>query len=377
MKRTRIGMSLVAVAIVLVAAGCRKTNNTSLLNTHEFQIGSIEPLTGVAAGYGERDKRGIELAISQLEAEHSGFRFVLHAEDGQFTPKVSVDAYDKLRASGKIDALLSFGSPQSLAVQPKAKADGLLHMGTSTSASSFSTPEDLSFRISPPTEWEVKTLAQLVLRLQAKRVAVLYSNNEVGVSVSKAFKGLITNLKPSPELVADEAFAVDAADYRTHLTKIKNAKPDLVFIVGLAKHVGTSLKQSQEIGLQTKFISFRGAEDPELVVIAGPAAEGLIYTYGFDESSNHAETQAFVKKYTDKYGEVPNGYSAEGYAAMRVVGEALIKCNTDTACQQQYLFGLQSYPSIFGPLSFDRNGDVFYEFYLKTVKDGKFVKLDD
>jgi branched-chain amino acid transport system substrate-binding protein len=373
MRRSFVVLSIVLVGTSLLAAGCSKTKQAPSSKTG-FTIGAIEPLTGVAAAYGERDKRGYELAIEDLERTFPGYQFNLRIEDGQFTPKGSVDAYNKLYSEGNMGALITFGSPQSLAAQPLAKTNNLLHMGVSTSASSFSTPDDLSFRMSPPAEFEMQRLAQLVSELHAGRVAVLYSNNEVGVSVFKAFKNLTGQLSPAPSLVAEESFPVETVDFRTSLAKIRDTKPDVVFIAGLAKHVGSVLKQSQEMGLKTQFISFRSAEDPELVRVAGSAAEGLLYTYGFDETAQISEAQKFVDSYKNKFGELPNGYNAEAYMGMRLVGEALVKCSTDTACQQQYLFGLQNHPSVFGPLSFDKNGDVFYPFFLKTIKDGKFVR---
>ena len=45
-------------------------------------------------------------------------------------------------------------------------------------------------------------------------------------------------------------------------------------------------------------------------------------------------------------------------------------------CVQNYLTNLRDYDSVLGKLSFDENGDVYYDFFVKTVRNGEFVRLD-
>jgi len=53
---------------------------------------------------------------------------------------------------------------------------------------------------------------------------------------------------------------------------------------------------------------------------------------------------------------------------------AFAECGKDYECIKDYLTNLKNYNSVFGKLSFDNNGDVYYDFFYKTVKDGQFVK---
>ena len=40
-----------------------------------------------------------------------------------------------------------------------------------------------------------------------------------------------------------------------------------------------------------------------------------------------------------------------------------------------HLFKIKDLSTVFGPLSFDENGDVMYPFMIKEVKNGKFVVI--
>jgi len=73
---------------------------------------------------------------------------------------------------------------------------------------------------------------------------------------------------------------------------------------------------------------------------------------------------------------VPDAYAAEGYEGFRVLAEAFGECGKNMQCAKNYLQGLKNFSSVFGSMGFDGNGDVNYGFFLKTVKDGKFVPCE-
>ena len=47
----------------------------------------------------------------------------------------------------------------------------------------------------------------------------------------------------------------------------------------------------------------------------------------------------------------------------------------DTACTMKYMNGIKDRATLFGPISFDSFGDVSYGFFLKTVRNGEFVRV--
>ena len=65
----------------------------------------------------------------------------------------------------------------------------------------------------------------------------------------------------------------------------------------------------------------------------------------------------FLRK---KYRIAPDGYAAEGYEGLRLVISAFASCDKNYTCMQGYLQNIRNYSSVFGNLSFDENGDVYY-----------------
>ncbi len=359
--------------IIIIGGIFLFTQDDQPLVSEPIKIGVIESLSGFAAYYGEENKKGVEVALSEIAEKYPDLKFDVYHEDSLYTAKGGVDAYNNLKSRYGLDAVMTHASPVALAIQPLAKTDGILQMAVSASAKNFSSANDLSFRVSPITDIEVKVLSDFIKNKGYKKVSVLYFNNDIGVSIADS---LARELEGSfSAVVTQDAFPLDATDYRTYLAKIKQASPDSVYAVGTAAHLSNILKQAKELDIEAQFLGFRASEDPVLLKNAGDLAEGFIYTYAFDANDSVTETRRFVDAYNSTYHSLPDGYAAEGYEGMMLVASAFDKCGKNYECIGYYLRNLKNYKSVFGDLSFDENGDVSYKFFLKTVRNGEFVKL--
>jgi branched-chain amino acid transport system substrate-binding protein len=115
--------------------------------------------------------------------------------------------------------------------------------------------------------------------------------------------------------------------------------------------------------------------DPKLLEVAGPAAEGAVFSYPtFDTKSSQPLIAEFVKAYQAKFGAEPDAFAAQGYDAYRVMEKALAggpaKNGPDIA---RRLREIGTYEGPGGRISFDQFGDVQKPLRLITVRDGKFV----
>ncbi|HIH21570.1 MAG TPA: amino acid ABC transporter substrate-binding protein, partial [Candidatus Diapherotrites archaeon] len=274
-------LSVLVIATILVFSLENNTANAVLLKEKQVKIAVILPLSGSAAYYGEASMKGIELAKEELQNQFSNLELKVYYEDSLYTPKGGVDAYHKLIASEKIDAVITGASQVSLAVQPLAAKDGILQMAVFSSAEKYSTPNDISFRVSSRNEIEAEKIAEFVKGKDFESLGIVYLNNDFGVGFKEALKKKLTAVSPRTR-VFEEGFSLDASDFRTILAKLRQS--NAIFIVGTAKHYAIILNQAKELGINVQFLSMRSAEDPQLLEIAASAAEGLIYSYPFDKA---------------------------------------------------------------------------------------------
>ncbi|MDB5259252.1 MAG: Extracellular ligand-binding receptor [Candidatus Taylorbacteria bacterium] len=374
-----------AALIILIILGVWASKHTSA-GKQALNIGVISTLTGQASYIGESTMKGAELGKIKALNEHPNLPVNLFHEDSLFTPKGGIDAYNKLRQTKNISAVISMASNVSVAIEPLAIKAGVLDIAVSTLATAFSTPNDLTFRITSKANTEAAPAIEYLKSHGKKKLGIMYMNNEIGVSLRDALKKSAEGSGIS--VVAEEGFPADSKEFNTILLKMKQAGVDSIYLASLASHSSVILAEAANLKIQPVFVSYRGAEDPALVK-EGTAklAENLVYTNAYDSNATDSINASFVKAYQEKYHELPNGYAAEAYEAVRLIADAYAKCGSviqedsmpnikATDCTKSFLSSIRLRESLFGPLSFDKNGDVSYAFFMKTVRDGKFVRLE-
>ena len=374
-KKIGIGLGIVIV-VIIIGMNLKHTSKPTTLS-----IGVISTLSGKAAYIGESTMKGAEIGKEKALKEHPGLSITTYNEDSMFTPKGGIDAYNKLRAGNNINGLITMASNVSVAVEPLAIKDNVLDIAVSTLANGFTTPDDLTFRITSKADSEAAPAIQYLAEKHLSKLGIMYMNNEIGTSLNDALKKTATG--SSVNIVAAEAFPADATDFKTALLKMKDTGVDSIYLASLASHSSIILKQAHDLNIKVPFVSYRAAEDPTLIKNAGALAEQLVYTNAYDSAATTPENAEFSALYMAKYGEQPNGYAAEAYEAVRLIADAYVKCGDTTVspeaitCTKSFLFAVKDRTSLFGPFSFDQNGDVSYGFFMKTVKDGKFVRVQE
>ena len=362
------------ILVILIVSGIflllDNPNGYAVSDDEPIKIGIILPLSGSTAFYGEASQRGIEVARKEIEEGYSGLDLEVYYEDSFYTPKGGVDAYRSLMNIYGIDGVITGASQVSLAIQPLSTEDNILQMAIFSSALKYSSANDLSFRVTTRNELEANKIGEFISEMNFERVGIFYMNNDFGVSFKDSLRGSLMNSEV--EVVGEEAFMTDAVDFRTSLSKMKEA--DVIFMVGTAKNYGLIMKQARELDLDIQFLAMHSAEHPALIKDYADVGDGLIYTYPFDAKSDKAKE--FTNAFKERYGVIPNSYAVEGYEGFKLVALGFNECGKDYVCIQNYLEDLEDYDSLFGDLRFDSNGDVYYEHFLKIFKDGEFVKYD-
>ena len=364
---------MVVMAGAVFFLGYKNSNDAT--EGHFIKIGALLPLSGNAANYGEGSREGIEIAKDDLKSKYLNLNIQVVYEDSFYDPKRAVDGYRKLKDISNISAILTGGSQISSAVKNLSDKDNVLQMAIWSGAPSYSSGvHNFTFRVTSLADEHIPALVEYLDNHNYKKLALLYANNEFGVAFKESFENF-PNKKIS---VVPYGFSSEDMDFRTLLLKVKNDKTDAIFFVGLVKQFVGVLKEANELGIKKKFFSQWSVEDQQLLDGANDLAEGIIYTYPFDYNTPYSKD--FTFKYQQKYNKVPNGYVAESYVGTMLMGEAINACQNkvNVNCWKDYLDKIKNFPTIMGLVTMDSRGDIKAgKVFLKTVKDGKFVKLEE
>jgi branched-chain amino acid transport system substrate-binding protein len=109
-------------------------------------------------------------------------------------------------------------------------------------------------------------------------------------------------------------------------------------------------------GLKTMLMSGDAMADREFASITGPAAEGVLFTFGPDPR-RRTTAAAIVKKFKDK-GIDPEGYTLYTYAAFQVWAAAATKAGTLDPQKVAAAMHSGTWDTVLGPLSFNKKGDI-------------------
>jgi branched-chain amino acid transport system substrate-binding protein len=364
-----VGLIVILVAILW---GARRDRSSVL------RVGCITPLTGGDAAYGTATKRGLELALEKINSTGgiNGKRLEIIYEDDQMNATKATSAIQKLTAVDKVPVILgAFGSSVTLAIAPIAEKDKVVLFSASSTADAIKDAGDYIFRNVPPNKGQGKTAAEFSLnQLKVKTAAILQMNNDYGVSLSDSFKA--TFEAGGGKILSVESYNPGSSDFRAQLTKIRGQHPDIIFFPGHYEPSGLILKQAKELGLTCTFVGGDGSYAPNLIQIAGGAAEGSYYTLmAMGNADTDKDVQSFVSSFKAKYGEEPDVYSAYAYDALMTVAEAIRKGGYSADGIKDVLYGMSDFKGVAGMTRFDTNGEVDKPYGIYQVKGGKFVRI--
>lgn len=360
----KIIVSVAAVLVILVLIFIGQTNNKS----EKVNIGVILPLTGGLAKTGANAKIGLEMA----QADLANSKINLIFEDDQFTPKESVTVFNKLASMDDVAAVIgplngtSIESVRTLAIQNKLPLFTPWGAGNDIG--------DYVYKNSVEGADEAKIMADKASDLGYKKLAIIYLQNDFGLKYLKSFKTEVA--QNEGQLVAEEATPFGTTDFRTALTKIKATRPDALYVVNTNVGLAEIVKQSREIGFQTRFLSQYSTESPDLVKLAGNSIEGLLYTFPINESSLTEKQKEFIAEFKKRTGEEPQIIAYNTYDIYTVLSGAVDECRADRECVNRYLANIKGFDGVGGKFSI-KDGKLVRDFYFKTIKDGQFVKWEE
>lgn len=379
MRSRMLVVLAVVVAILAVASFLFWGRGTTQADT--IVIGHIAPLTGDAAVWGVWEREGIDLAVDEINSEGGvdGKRLVVMHEDDQGDGSVAVSAIQNLITARNVHIVIGGTlSGTTLAMAPVAMRNKVVLLSPSAQSPKISHAGNFIFRIFASTTVEGSYLASLIEKSGVRSVGILYINNDFGGGLNQT---VVKELSGHVRITADEAYAGDTRDFRTHIQKVVgNSAPEAIMLLGYQADVATIVKQMAEVGIKARIFAPNSFEGDETVRIAGTAAEGVIYDYPVLPDTQYVTRVRGAFK--DRYGRDMNIYNGVGYDAVKVLayamGEALKTSKTvDGDALKNAMHNVRGFAGVTGPITIDKNGDVVARpFEARVYRNGRFVRLE-
>ena len=341
-----------------------------------IKIGEVDPLTGGVSQFGIGCHQGFVLAFEEINAEGGilGQKIELVTEDDQSKPGQSATAVRKLITQDKVVALLGDAtSSATLEAAPIAQADKIPMITPTATNPRITEVGDFIFRVCFLDEFQGRVLARFAReKLKAQKIFTLTDvKQDYSIDLLKFFKEEFTKLGGT--IVGEQSYSTGDTDFRAQLTPIRVAKPDAVFVPGYYQEVALIVKQARQIGLTMPFIGCDGWANQTLLAIGGKAVDGCFFTNHFSPDDQSPIVNSFVTKYQEKYGVLPDTFSALGYVAARLLADAIKRAgSSDPQAIRDALAKTAGFQGVTGEISLDANRNASKPGLIVTVKQGKF-----
>jgi branched-chain amino acid transport system substrate-binding protein len=341
-----------------------------------IKIGGCYPMTGTGAQYGERMSASALLRVAEENAAGgiNGKQIKLVICDHKGVPREGVACANKLIHVHHVPAFESQYSGVVLACAPIVNDNKAVLLNTSAMNPKIRECGPWVFAINPLGDYEGKAQAQFVFNeLKMKNAVIMYINNAFGKAMAEVVKNEFERL--GGKVLAYEAHSQDATYFRTQLTKIKDLKPEVIFLESYYMEAGLIVKQAKEVGLTgLQWVSYGGIQEPQFIEIAGDAAEGFICTVaGWNPDDPRKIVQDFKKNLMEKHGVEAEMTGAMVYDGIKLLAEVMRKHGTTAEEIRQGLHKVRNFEGVTGFCSIDKDGMVVKEFQLTILKNGQWV----
>ena len=356
-KRTFITLALLcAVIIAAFAAGCAEQ-----ATTEEVRIGVVASMTGAASSTGKDIWQSAVLAAEEINAEGGIYvadlgkkvPITLIQGDDESTREGGQKAVSKLITQDGVDLLVGGFSSAVVSAHQSIVAEHqvpYIITGASTPLTTRRTDVDTSmmFHFCPTTDdyGVVTTLfVDDVIRsaLTAKfdypeerpiRLALIYQDSPFGKGQQTAVIRTIEEMNLSIEIVAEESFKMGETDFRTILTTVKAAQPDVIYpSTFLNEQISLVIQARRDLGIDTIFLAVECNDDPDYYTGLGTFGEYSVIESRFSPYTMPAgplesPVSTFWESYKARWGAPPSMMGAGTYEGVYIAKAAIESAGT-------------------------------------------------
>ena len=377
MPRQTARREAIKKAAALAAAGAIPLGFPAILRAQSeaIRIGHLTPRTGFLGQVGEYGYKGAVLAVEEANASSGvlGRKIDLVAEDS-VNPATAVNKAQKLIERDKVVCIIGeVSSASALAIGEQAMRGKIPYFNTGANSDALrgQNCNHYMFHIEGSNTMYTKTIGTWQKEhnlLKGARWYFLTADYAFGQDLYRVSSRFLQ--ENGGVVLANDMVPTNTADYSAYILKIRSLKPDFVYLNLAGVDQTTFLKQHKEYNLPY------------------PLAGGVMDTVpfwaaGLENLSGHWQSlwyhglklkasQAFTKRFQDKYGTPPDNQAWGDYVGVRIMLQTMAETKgTDANAMIQYLEGGATFDILKERKGSFRNWDhqLLQEMYVVSVKD--------
>ena len=394
MKKKLLAFVMAATMVFsLAACGSSSSSDSSDSDSAQsgdevqtFKLGSIGPLTGDAAIYGQAVVNGAKLAVDEINASDSKIKFEFKGEDDEADGEKSTNAYNQLMDWGMQVLVGPTTTGASMAVADVCNSERTFMITPSASAVDVTAGKDNVFQVCFTDPNQGTSSADYIAEnMPDAKIAVLYRNDDAySQGIHDTFVKEATD--KGMAVVYEGTFTNDSAtDFSVQLAGAQTAGANLVFMPIYYQPASIVLAQAKAMGYAPTFFGVDGMDGILTMEGFDPAlAEGLMLLTPFSADASDEATQSFVAKYKEKTGIVPNQFAADAYDVICSLYQACVAGGVTPDMSASEIndilvgqFTSMTYDGLTGKgMTWKATGEVSKSPMAVVIKDGTYVSAE-
>ncbi len=373
-RRKMLVEALTAVAVASGVTGAWAQSDT-------VKIGVVLPMTGQQASTGRQIEGAIKLWVAQNGNKAGGKKVEVIVKDDGSVPDATRRLAQELVVNDKVVALAGFGiTPSAMATAPIATQSKtpMVVMAAATSAITEASPYIVRTSFTLPQA--AVALAEWANKNNIKKVVTLVADYGPGFDAEKYFADRVT--LNQGQVLEKLRTPLRAPDFAPVLQKVRDAKPDALFVFLPSGQGAAFMKQFAERGLDKagiRLIATGDVTDDDQLNTMGDVAVGVVNAHHYSAAHDSATNKKFVAAFEAANKFRPNFMAVGGYDGMRLIYKALDASKGAGGDALLAAMKGQIFESPRGKVLIDaQTRDIVQDMYIRKVekKDGQLWNIE-
>ncbi len=345
-----------------------------------IKVGSLNSMTGLNSTFGQSSDRGIRLAADEKNAAGGvlGRPVEIATGDTESSPDKTPLAVLKLIEQDKVVAVLGeVASSRSIAAAPACQRAKIPLLSPASTNPKVTKLGNYIFRSCYVDDFQGVVISKFTAEeLKLKKAAILTDvKNDYSVGLTHVLDADFPGR--GGEIVARESYQAGDTNFKTQLTNIKAANPDIVFLPGYYTEVALIINQARELGLTCPFIGGDGWDSDVTIKQGGQAVEGCYFVDHYFSGDTDPTVAEFVNKYKAKYdGQEPDAMAVLGYDAANILFDAIDRAKTSGEPALRNAIGeTKDFPGVTGSITIGKDRNAIKPAVVLEIKGGKYTMV--
>jgi branched-chain amino acid transport system substrate-binding protein len=348
-----------------------------------FKIGGMAPLTGGPAFLGENLKRLFEYSEKAINDAGgiNGVPVKFYIEDDMGSAAGGTTAVKKLISVDHVNAIIGplFSSPL-LAIAPQLNEEKVIAITPTSSADGIFSENGYVFSIDIRPIFTTRFQCDYFNQKGYKKLAFIGEYNDFTVVKMDQFKAECP--KVGVEVVDLETYQTGATDFRTELTKIKFASPDVIFMNVNEPELVKLVVEMKGLGFDNKIAlstDFQAIQEDVFTQIGAEVDGRLSFTTGNpapDGSTKDlidAYNTQYLAQFKTKYNADPTGETPLEWDCINILIAAAKKAASFSGEDLRAAVAATDMRGIAGNIKFNSDGSVIRAPFMIEYTGGQQV----